>query len=201
MPSWKDSYGPPDQFEEQDLDELAEDDLKSLLPTQFTAMQAGGWQRFNILSLTKPAAGDPSGAGTESALDAYYSKTAIVILKMYRKFDTTPQSKALPLAELIVQGAEGAGMKPTSIIHYSIENDETVSFMAQAVKAMNGKGGKATLDLASTGTELQWFQTLLGSDNGRTAQQMCNFHSTYFGGKAVTTINILNTHILEFVIG
>lgn len=200
-PKWSVSYGPADQGwdEAQQLDDVAQEELEELIPDQFKLMAAGGWKHFKVWASTKAGPNAAKNAGPapkgEAVLEAYYSKTSMIVMGTFRVFDTTPKSKALQASELMVQGAKETKSVPTSIIHYSIKNDETLKFMQEAAAATE----KKFFTIKGTGAELDWFKILLGSDNGRTAQQMFTFHPSYLGQKSIVQINILSKNILEFI--
>jgi len=117
-------------------------------------------------------------------------KSLLVIREIFRNLDSNPKRKQLPYNEIAFQYGQGHSppILPTTLLSYFVANRETKGFIAEALKELDGKtilkpGVSEVMD--------KWFETLLGSDNGRAAQQMPNGHPYTYWGKRVVEIEIL----------
>ena len=139
------------------------------------------FKTFNAIS--KPATGTTYDE-KKTVVGVKYCSAGIIVETIYLKEDTN--TVKIPTAELMFQGAKAAGSKPTWVIQQMIENTQTQKFIAAAFKALGGKSGTITSLKQNSGNAgmQKWFEILLGSDNGRGSQAMCNFHPEYFNSKS-----------------
>ncbi|KAH6662336.1 hypothetical protein B0J14DRAFT_707704 [Halenospora varia] len=176
-------YGPAaaKNFKIGPLTEVIADDFKGMLSPLGVDVAKQQFKTFNAIS--KPATGTTYDK-MKTVVGAKYCSTGMIVETIYVKKDTN--AVRIPTAELMYQGAKAAGSKPTWVIQQFIENAQTEKFIAAAFKALGGKSGTITfLKLDSGNAVMQkWFEILLGSDNGRGTQAMCNFHPEYFSAKS-----------------
>lgn len=130
---------------------------------------------------------------------AYYSEQAnkqiIIAKEKFAIFDGTPQNNPARLGnyELMFQASKERGIVPTHVAQEDIANADTRIFIESALKEVPNVDSaaryiKLTPDPKNP-TNAKWFDTLLGSDNGRPTQVMTNRHPDYFNKKIVTEIH------------
>lgn len=154
-------------------------------------------KRFDVVSKSpmndKERAGNKlwQGAGYAPTLKATYMPNAIIVQSDFRTLDTNLANR-LPISELMARGAIEAQIMPKVVVQNVIMNAQTLQFIFEAFAAdpnVNGGNSERTTVLPGKGSPTnRFFEILLGSDNGRCAQQMLNAYPSYFQGKTVTKI-------------
>lgn len=125
----------------------------------------------------------------------------VAILGTYKEADGTGAAY-LKSSELLSQAIQkDSPFIPKNIAQVSISNPDTQGFIKDAFDdpgvaslLSDSQEGEEDILTLRSGTsnvhEQKWFDTLLGSDNGRAVQEMLNNHPTLYGRKNVISISV-----------
>jgi len=190
---------------EKDLAPMLDDEVKEALEKRHGIdVKSAKVKQFKVKSRATGTSKDnplfSDKAGVDPVFDAFYlvEKHFVLINGMYRYNDaTTDKKKRLPGFELMVQGAIKLGMDegPFLILRNKIINPESSDLIDKAGAELEGemKGQEGiVVKSTSSGNSKEWYNILLGCDNGRAAGQAPNAHPTNFKGGFPTSIEIFH---------